>query len=87
MRLWTRLPGSRPAVKIDGKTDRMREMLSRCQESPAFHVEDTTLNVVPSSSGNMLTALSEGGLQCRAQCRGFGASFRPLAFGGCGAPR
>ena len=29
-----------------------------------FLGEDTTMNVIPSSTGNMLTTLTDGGLQC-----------------------
>jgi len=35
----------------------------KIKETPVFHVEDTTMNVMPSSFGTMLMPLSDGGLQ------------------------
>lgn len=56
-------PPAKKAKTEDEELDAPLDKAPRIKESPAFHVEDTTLNVVPSSSGSMLTALSEGGLQ------------------------
>jgi len=50
-------------AKVSEEEDAGNDTSARIKEMPAFLTEDTTMNVLPSSSGNMLMTLSDGALQ------------------------
>eukprot|EP00435_Cladocopium_sp_Y103_P061919 s551_g23.t1 len=50
-------------AKTDEEEDAPNDKSARIKEMPVFLTEDTTMNVIPSSTGNMLATLTDGGLQ------------------------
>ncbi|CAE8594858.1 unnamed protein product [Polarella glacialis] len=52
-----------PAAPTELETDAPADKGSKITASPAFYVDDTTMNVMPSADGNTLMPLTDGGLQ------------------------
>eukprot|EP00931_Biecheleriopsis_adriatica_P085223 TRINITY_DN5953_c0_g1_i1.p1 TRINITY_DN5953_c0_g1~~TRINITY_DN5953_c0_g1_i1.p1 ORF type:complete len:943 (-),score=265.24 TRINITY_DN5953_c0_g1_i1:43-2871(-) len=56
-------PSKKAKIEVENEKNAPADKGAKISEAPVFHVEDTTMNVIPSTTGNMLSPLTDGGLQ------------------------